>query len=268
LSIEVNVCDHATPPLCTTGNITLTVTATSSPQITAATIEQITCFGNDDGSIVIESVTEETGVEYLWSNGSTNNAIDSLQSGNYDVVITGLSACSTPMQALFTITEPAALQLTLTTQAISSPGSGLIESNVSGGTQPYSYSWQGPDNFNSVEPSLQNLGTAGTYTLQVHDANGCVAEETILLTPIVDVSDFEFTIYPNPTAGQVHICLPSDVTSGTTLRIMDAFGREVLRKTTECQNESIMLDFLSTGIYRVLINGETREYRSSIIVTK
>jgi hypothetical protein len=268
LSIEVNVCDNATPPLCTTGNITLTVTATSSPQITAATIEQITCFGNDDGSIVIESVAEETGVEYLWNNGNTNNAIDSLQAGNYDVVITGLSACSMPLQALFTITEPEALQLTLTTQAISSPGSGFIESSVTGGTQPYSYSWQGPDNFSSVEPSLQNLGTAGTYTLQMHDANGCVAEETILLTPIVAVSDFEFNIYPNPTAGQVHICLPSDVTAGTNLRIVDAFGREVLRKTTERQNESISLDFLSSGIYRVLIDGETREYRSSIIVTK
>jgi hypothetical protein len=268
MHIQVEVCDNATPSLCATGNIAITVAANTTPQITAATINQIACFGNNDGSIVIENVVEETGVEYVWSDGNTTNTIDSLAAGNYELQLNGLSACSTPLQALFTITEPEALELAITSQAISAPNSGLIESNVSGGTQPYNYEWQGPNNFSSTEPSLMNLNSAGLYSLLVNDANGCTTEATILLTPTEYVSDRSFSIYPNPSEGPVNICIPMDATVGATLRIIDAYGREVLSKKTERQNEFVQFDFLCSGTYQVIVTGAAKEYRSTVVVTK
>ncbi len=52
--------------------------------------------------------------------------------------------------------------------------------NVSGGLAPYTYTWSGPAGFSSSEanPSISNISdqNAGTYNVQVIDANGCMSD--------------------------------------------------------------------------------------------
>ena len=50
--------------------------------------------------------------------------------------------------------------------------SGMIYITVTGGTPPYTYSWTGPNGFNSTSEDIFNLSD-GLYTLLVHDVNGC-----------------------------------------------------------------------------------------------
>lgn len=50
--------------------------------------------------------------------------------------------------------------------------SGIIYTNVSGGTAPYSYNWTGPNGFTSTSKDIFNLSD-GNYTLTVTDSNGC-----------------------------------------------------------------------------------------------
>jgi len=58
--------------------------------------------------------------------------------------------------------------------------SGMIYTNVSGGTEPYSYSWTGPDGYTSTSKDIFNLRD-GTYTLVVTDSNGCQQTEEYTL---------------------------------------------------------------------------------------
>jgi hypothetical protein len=50
--------------------------------------------------------------------------------------------------------------------------SGIIYTNVSGGTAPYTYNWTGPGGFTSTSKDIFNLSD-GNYTLTVSDFNGC-----------------------------------------------------------------------------------------------
>jgi hypothetical protein len=70
-----------------------------------------------------------------------------------------------------TASQPAQLQLSGQTSSISCNGQndGSIQTNVSGGTPGYSYSW----NSGATTASIANL-PAGNYNLTVMDANGCL----------------------------------------------------------------------------------------------
>ena len=75
-----------------------------------------------------------------------------------------------------------------------------------GGTAPYNYAWVGPVSANIPVISMGNVTTAaaGTYTLTVTDANGCVS--TDVTTAVVNQTP---TITTQPQVTQ-------DVCAGTT----------------------------------------------------
>ena len=62
---------------------------------------------------------------------------------------------------------------------------------VSGGTAPYSFSWNDPSN--STSEDINGL-PAGSYTITVTDDNSCIETETITIT--------EPTAYPLPQPPQ------------------------------------------------------------------
>ncbi len=53
-----------------------------------------------------------------------------------------------------------------------SDGTILLNNAVSGGTQPYTYSWSGPNGYTAQTKDIGGLKT-GQYTVTVTDANGC-----------------------------------------------------------------------------------------------
>ncbi len=59
--------------------------------------------------------------------------------------------------------------------------SGTIKANVSGGMEPYSYAWSGPDGYNAAQDSVFHLA-AGMYFVVVTDANGCTATDSVEIT--------------------------------------------------------------------------------------
>jgi gliding motility-associated-like protein len=177
------------------GNYTVTVTdnmgcsqtqsvAITQPPILNAAISasaNVSCNGGNNGSASVNVAGGTPLYTYSWNTipPQTTATATGLTSGSYSVTVTDSKGCSQTQNVI--ITEPSLL--TASTNAVAATCSGTANGSVSaagtGGTFGYTYSW------NTVP--VQNTQTAtgllaGTYTVTVHDANGCVATQTAVIT--------------------------------------------------------------------------------------
>lgn len=151
----------------------------------------ISCEGASDGAInlVIDGGSEPFDISWTGPDGfsSTDEDIFNLEAGEYCVTVTDDNMCS--QSSCITLTEPSALSVSLDpfiygngfNLTCEGAGDGIIETTVSGGTSPYSFSWTGPNNFTSFNEDISDLDE-GEYCLTVTDANGCVETTCATLT--------------------------------------------------------------------------------------
>ncbi|MEO1260515.1 MAG: T9SS type A sorting domain-containing protein [Bacteroidota bacterium] len=146
------------------------VVVTQTPALMASTtvLNDVACNGDDDGSATANASGGSSPYTYNWSNGETTQTIDNLTAGTYTVTITDADNCTATATA--DITEPDALDVTVSTTDESSPGAsdGSATADVTGGTTPYTYLW----NTNEMTQTIEDLA-AGTYSVTVTDSNGC-----------------------------------------------------------------------------------------------
>lgn len=186
------------------GCSTLASYTLSAPQTFATSLQpglygtfNTSCAGAEDG-FINASITGGTVLyDIAWTGpdgftASTTNIFD-LAPGSYTLTASDANGCST--SATRTLLAPTALSATLAPatstsgDAIACHGAstGSIDLTLTGGAQPYSTSWQGPNGFNSTAQDISGL-VAGTYALTVSDSNGCTEVLPIELTepdPIV-----------------------------------------------------------------------------------
>ncbi|TKB95794.1 Ig-like domain-containing protein, partial [Pedobacter cryophilus] len=157
---------------------TIIITQPSAPLSITETQTNVKCFGEATGNINISVAGGTSPYTYSWSNGSTTEDINNLIAGTYTVNITDANGCT--VSKMIIITQPIApLSITETQTNVNCFGeaTGNINISVTGGTLPYTYSWSN----GSTTEDLTNL-IAGTYTVNITDANGCVISETITIT--------------------------------------------------------------------------------------
>src|SRR5690606_36809817 len=84
------------------------------------------------------------------------------------------NGCSISVSA--TLTAPAPISLTTSRSDLLCNGGsdGAIDLQVSGGTAPYAFQWDGPGVITATTEDLSGT-IAGSYTVTVTDANGCTA---------------------------------------------------------------------------------------------
>ena len=166
----------------------MTFTITSPPQLTAnaSVISQVSCNGDCNGSAQVSINGGTPNYTIAWndpSNQSTNVA-NGLCAGNYNVVVTDANNCS--VNDNITITEPNAYDISVSQTALNCFGDCDATATVtvnSGGTPPYTISWDDPAN----QTSFTALGLcAGIYNATVSDANNC---DTIITFTIVDPTE-------------------------------------------------------------------------------
>jgi hypothetical protein len=142
------------------------------PIILSSTTTNLSCSLANNGSINLSVIGGVSPLSYIWSNGSTTKDISNLSSGYYNVTVT--DAVGQTESSTFYISEPSPISITYTVNSTSQAGfsDGSIFTTVSGGTAPYSFSWQGPNGYSASTQDIQNL-IAGTYFFYVIDDNGC-----------------------------------------------------------------------------------------------
>ncbi len=143
------------------------------------------CGQANTGSIDLTVSGGNGTYNFLWSNGANTEDLEGLGAGLYSVTVFDTNGCVAICNSV--VTTAGILEVTLDTDNIycGVPNTGVINAEVNNGTPPYTYAWS-----NGADTQKLTDLAAGTYTLTVTDANGCivVASSTVESTLGLNVS--------------------------------------------------------------------------------
>jgi len=127
----------------------------------------------------------------------------------------------------------------------------------------WTFNWTSPSfdagNVTFYAASLAGGGTATTNS-----------EMTLISKPfgVLGISDarlLHFTMYPNPSEDMVSFQLPSD-TNSAQVTIFDYLGKSLLQQNISTSNKNVDISKLSTGIYFVRIQTDSKVGTKKLIV--
>lgn len=179
------------------------------PPLTAviSDINNVSCFGGNDGSATVEASGGAPPYTYFWSPGgqNTQTAVN-LTAGTYTVTVTGSSGTGTAT-ATAVITQPPLLNISASVNGILTCTNTSVTgtANASGGTSPYTYNWS-----NNTSGQQTQFTAPGTYSVVVTDNKGC--------TKTAFVNVISNTAPPNVEAGpagEITCIQPTDTLNGT-----------------------------------------------------
>jgi len=164
-----------------TGTFTVTVTdanhctASQSANVSQAgsltlsvVKENVLCFGQSNGGIVVTASGGTPAYNYAWSTGNNNQPQTGLSAGNYTVTVTDQAGCT--LINSIEVTQPAVLTggISTTNEGCYGDANGAANLSVSGGTTPYAFHWSN----SATTQNLMNLA-ASNYSVTVTDSNAC-----------------------------------------------------------------------------------------------
>lgn len=157
-----------------TQTASVTVANSGAPTASITSTTNNLCFGLTNGSATVSASGGTGPLSYLWSSGGTGVTESNLAAGTYTVTVTDSVGCVTTQTVQ--VTEPPQLASTMTSTDVACFGgnTGSASVNVTGGVATYTYSWSSGGS-GSTESNL----TAGNYTVNVTDANGCTHTNTV-----------------------------------------------------------------------------------------
>ncbi len=157
--------------------MTITIIEDDEISIENMTTQNVNCFGNENGSITVLATSPAGNISYEL-NGMTNTTgvFENLPSGNYEVTVMDGNECSEVVSV--EVTEPTAMDVTNTIVPIQCfDGVGEILVEAFGANGGFNYTLDGETNETGL---FQNLH-AGTFEIEIADANGCSQIATIEL---------------------------------------------------------------------------------------
>lgn len=143
----------------------------------------ITCNGNDDGiltfnasgGMIVGDPTIPT-YSYQWSHDPelTTETATNLAAGDYQITVSVGTNCEKTFT--YTLADPEKITATRDSTHVTCYGEndGTITLHITGGTQPYDVTWEGPDSYNSTDVAISDLAP-GEYIYLITDDNSCPA---------------------------------------------------------------------------------------------
>jgi len=165
------------------GSDSVSVTG-GSPLEVSISATTVLCGGGQDGSATALPAGGTPPYAYLWSTGDTTQTISNLGEGIYSVTVTDAAGCTASATTQIVATPPVTIDLEVNEPSCFGGNDGSIFASGWGGTPLYTYQWSTGLVETETSPhagsTISGL-TAGLYSITVIDANGCTAEDTILL---------------------------------------------------------------------------------------
>lgn len=153
------------------------------PLNSSITGTNVKCFGDNSGTADLTIVGGTSPYAINWSNGVFIEDQNNLFAGNYFVTIVDDNGCNAASSII--ITQPAApvaASSIVTNVSCFGFNDGGINYTVTGGTQPYTYSWINSENALSVVSQDITNFPAEIYVVTITDANNCVSVDTSIIT--------------------------------------------------------------------------------------
>ncbi len=173
---------------CTTST-GATITQPVSLFANVATVHNLSCFNDSSGFIYTTASGGVPPYNYSWSTGATTQDVSGLHAGTYTMTVQDANGCQANITQA--VTQPTQLSSTISASNVTCNGNsnGSVTFSVSGGTSPYTYVWSN----GATTQSLSNVA-GGTYSVVVHDANGCSITNSIsVIEPAAIVLDITST---------------------------------------------------------------------------
>ncbi len=168
-----------------------TVAIVTNPSGAVASITNTTaivCNGGTTGTATVGVTGGLAPYAYSWTTSpvQTTTTATNLMAGTYTCTVTDANNCATT--AIATVAQLAAVSGNVTKSNVLCFGAATGSATITGtgGTAPYSYSW-------NTTPTAQTTSTisnlpAFTYTCTVTDANGCVGSKPTTITQSTAIS--------------------------------------------------------------------------------
>ncbi len=186
-------------------NTSLSIVQPSAISGTLVTINP-SC-GLPNGSISTQLSGGVSPYTYLWSPGAaTTSAINGLGTGVYNLIVTDASNCTESFSATLSVMPfPIIGVSSINNVSCNGGNDGSATINVSSGTPPYIINWL-PSGGNGLTATVLS---AGTYTMNVTDAIGCQAIDSLIIgepTPVtVSISSINDVLCNGGNTGSISV---------------------------------------------------------------
>ncbi len=160
------------------------VTLSPAISIGGVAVNNVSCFGGNNGTITVTASGGNPPLSYSINNGTTyqsNNDFTGLAAGNYNLVVRDNSGCTVAyVNNPVNISQPT--QITVSTTKVDASCAGVFDGEISisasGGTPPLQYSLNG----GPLQPGSTFTGLgANNYTVLIQDANNCTATTSVTI---------------------------------------------------------------------------------------
>lgn len=138
-------------------------------ELTATT----TACDENTGTAEVEMTGGDAPFTFQWDDpdNQTTQTASNLAAGTYTVVVTDSNGCEVSGSVVLNSENGPTVSVTSTSVLCNGGNTGIASAEVDGGTAPYTYEWNDPNNQTTQE--AEDL-TAGIYDVIVTDFNGCV----------------------------------------------------------------------------------------------
>ena len=165
-----------------TGSATGTVV--NPPQIIISTsVVAPACGGGATGSATVSATGGRPPYTFKWSNGQTGATVTGLSVGDYFVTVMDAGGCNRTARVVVPSNAGFTIGITSTNPTCGATNGTATASVTSGGRAPFAFKWS----TGATTANISGIG-AGTYTVTVTDANGCVNTASTTLNAVGNLS--------------------------------------------------------------------------------
>jgi hypothetical protein len=211
------------------------------------------------------------GYEYIWNNNTTDSTNLLQNPGPWSWTVTDSQGCT--VSGEFNLITPDTIGIVLEgISEVEMENNGSVTSTTSGGVTPYTYEWTNEaGDIIATTPDLSGI-PAGTYCLQVTDANGCTEMSCVVIDRITGAKNLELEkgiiISPNPASTILNVTFDFDQIELINISLFDVNGKNILVTKKESGENTVKLDVsgFANGVYMLKIQTEGHALLKKVIV--
>jgi len=179
------------------------------PVIDRTIVKDKSCYNKNDGLIELFP-TDSVAMNYLWSDSTSLNIINQLDTGSYWVIVNN-NYCFDSLN--FKIKSPDSVLMNYSKNDISCYGdsNGIVQLSSNSLNKPFNYLMNGLIYSDSIFDSL----SVGNYEFYLKDTNDCYSDTSIVTISQPDSIQISFTVIPETDSGFLDGTATANLLGGT-----------------------------------------------------